>query len=94
MRQIWKYLIPCELNELGIGYSEKTEVEMPGGAEIISVQTQGNRPMVWAIVDPSKPIEKRRVFMIATGKPMPEEARKFIGTLQLNDGNLIFHFFE
>lgn len=94
MRQIWKFVVPCEVNEFGIGYNEKIELEMPSGATIRSVQTQANRIVVWAEVYPDQKPEKRRLFMIATGKPMPDEARKFITTVQLNGGALIFHFYE
>ncbi len=42
---IWKF--PFELQAI-------IEVEMPEGAEVLSVQSQFNEPMMWAFVNPDE----------------------------------------
>lgn len=69
-------------------------IEMPIGAEIISLQTQHEAACFWAIVDPHSPKEKRHFEVYATGDVIPEAKRVFIGTFQLSGGNLVFHVFE
>ena len=67
---------------------------MPVGAKVLSVQTQGNRLQIWALVDPHAPAETREFATYGTGQPMPDDPGQFIGTYQLDGGGLIFHLFE
>jgi predicted SnoaL-like aldol condensation-catalyzing enzyme len=82
-KRIFKYTIPCEMIAM---------VEMPGGAEILSVQVQDDYIQAWAIVDPSKQNEKRYFEVAPTGATVPNATRKFISTVQI--GDLVFHVFE
>jgi hypothetical protein len=89
---IWKY--PVQPGEF--------VHEMPEGAAILTVQAQGpNRqfnepvPMMWALVDPSRPRRPRRFVTFATGESIPDtDELRYIATFQLRDGELIFHVFE
>lgn len=68
---------------------------MPVGSEILSVQTQFDSPQLWALVNPSETRKETRVFKsYGTGHPIPENPGKFIGTVQIHSGSLIFHVFE
>lgn len=85
---IWKF-------ELSI--DDEIVVQMPEGARILSVQTQGGPiPMLWAVVDPTAPKVKRRLILRGTGHPMSLEDAilPFIGTFQLQGGALVFHLFD
>lgn len=44
--RIWKFKFPINDNVC---------IDMPIGAEILTVQTQNNTPCIWAIVNPTKP---------------------------------------
>ena len=87
-KSIWKF----QLNP-----NDKVFVEMPKNAEILSVQTQKETPCIWALVDPNADKEERCFEVFETGHPVHYDMgvdRKFIGTFQLYDGDLVFHLFE
>jgi hypothetical protein len=89
--EIWKYEIK----------NGTTQIPMPAGAYILSVQPQSNphtgevRPVIWAIVDPAPDKERqlRRFIVIETGQQFDwDDDMDFIGTFQL--GSLVHHLFE
>ena len=87
MKTIWKYDLPiCDMQG----------IDMPRGAEILSVQMQGNQgAKLWVLVDPSKPKVNRTIIIHGTGHPVLQpENKKFIGTIQIDDGALVFHVFS
>lgn len=84
---IWKYEIePTDVQQ----------IELPIGAEILCVQTQFDKPCIWALVDPKQELEPIGVFTYGTGHPIPTEPykHKYIGTYQLEGGSLVFHVFS
>lgn len=73
------------------------EIEMPEGARILSVAVQDDKPMMWALVDPSAPLSKHGLMVVGTGHNMEGlDVRnwRFVGTFQLDGGSLVFHLFE
>ena len=86
---IWKYELPI------IGDSQ---VFLPIGAEILSIQTQENKTMIWALVGPNTKDKEERYFeMFGTGHPIYCDMgidRRFISTIQLMDGQFVYHVFE
>jgi hypothetical protein len=85
-RTIWKFPLVV---------TDKQVVEMPRGAKILCVQMQGEKPCIWALVDPKTPRSIGRRFSIyGTGHPIQGGPGKFIGTFQMNGGSLVFHLFE
>lgn len=88
-KTIWKFPVLPDHN-----------IDMPIGAEILSVQTQNGIPCIWALVDPKAEKEVRKFEIFGTGHELEcneNIKRKFIGTfqpyLQMNLG-LVFHMFE
>lgn len=67
---------------------------LPKGAEILSCQVQNGTPCVWYLCDPTQPEEARVLRVIGTGHPIINNELKFIDTIQLMDGKLVFHVFE
>lgn len=84
MRTIWKFRI-----EPGRG-----TVEMPKGAVVVSVQSQDNRPAIWALCDAAAPKESRTFRVFATGEPFELAGLEYLGTFHLDAGALVFHVFE
>ena len=72
------------------------EVQLPKGAEILTVQTQNNKPCIWAKVDTDADLESRYFEVHGTGNPIESDSTMliYIGTYQLSSGMLVFHLFE
>lgn len=87
-RVVWKY----PLNAV-----EHQYLELPKGADILTVQTQGEGPQLWALVnpDPDIPKETRHIHIMATGEQKPSyywSGLSYIATFQIM--SLVFHVFE
>ena len=86
MHSVWKYTVPV---------ADTFSIETRRGAKILSVAVQGDEVCIWAEVNPTAPVEERRFRMCGTGHPIPEdEDRRFVGTVLLRGGSLVFHLFE
>lgn len=86
MKRIYKF--PFETNDM-------VDISMPEGATILCVETQGEQPCMWALVDPDAPELNRKFRVFGTGHPVYDaEMLKFIATYQLQGGALVFHIFE
>lgn len=85
-----------------VGVADEFDLEMPTGAQILSVQVQGdgNSPAdvcMWAIcpTHPSAGVEVRKFCVYGTGHWHPNISElKFIGTFQLFGGSFVGHLFE
>ena len=84
--RIWKWTLAL---------TDVQTLEMPVGAGILTVQTQGDMPQLWAICDEKATgKDKRHIAFFGTGNPMPDEPGEYISTFQVYDGALVFHAFE
>jgi hypothetical protein len=95
MMKIYKYEIPIEGLE-PIGDAARSWVDMPREATILSVESQYNKPVVYALVNPSKSKITRPFIICGTGFHLPcrMEGLKFIGTVMLDNETLVLHIFE
>jgi hypothetical protein len=88
-KRIFKYPLEVE---------NKQVINLPKGSELLTVQTQFNKPQLWALVDPNeKEKEERYIEMFGTGHPINYNVdleRKYLSTYQLDGGNFVFHVFE
>jgi len=74
---------------------EHIDIDLPQGAEILTVQIQGDQPCIWAMIDTRAPIQRRRFRLAGTGHPISDpDALTYIGTFQLYEGALVYHLFE
>lgn len=78
----------------GVETTGEFTVNLPLGAEILTVQIQSEIPFMWALVDPDAKQEPRRFRLVGTGHPINNGALTYIDTFQLQGGRLIFHLFE
>ena len=73
-------------------------VSLPKGAKILTIQTQGPFPQLWAMVDTEEDTEEVLIETFGTGHPIKDlplgVKRTYIGTYQLSGGSLIFHVFK
>jgi hypothetical protein len=82
---IWKY--PLEITDI-------QTLMMPEGAEILSAQMQGDVLCLWALVNQDAPKQRREIEVLGTGNPAPEAKRRYISTVQMRGGTLVWHIFE
>lgn len=86
MKTIWKF-------ELRL--TDDQAVEMPAGAELLTVQLQGDTPCLWAVVDPYAPPGRRRIYIRGTGHSLRlTDDTRYLGTVQLHGGILVLHYFD
>jgi hypothetical protein len=85
MKVIWKYQLELK---------DSQEISMPRGAKILTVQTQSGIPCLWVLVDPERMFETKLIRIFGTGNDFELVDYKYIGTFQINKGDLIFHVFE
>jgi hypothetical protein len=84
--RIWKYPIII---------TDRQTLQMPAGAQLLTVQMQGDGPQLWAIVDESESVEEQRTVAIyGTGHPLPHDPGKYIATFQYAGGAFVGHVFE
>jgi hypothetical protein len=56
---------------------------------------QNEKPQLWMLVDPDEPLKNRRFVVHGTGHELPDDiCRVYIGTFQMNQGDLVLHVFE
>ena len=84
MKTIWKYGIPARV----------TVLDMPSGAEILTIQMQGADLCLWALVDPAQSTETRKFHAYRTGDTAPDSAERYVGTALASDGSRVWHVFE
>ena len=88
-KTIWKFQLKTE---------DIQTIKMPKGSEVLTVQTQYDQPVLWAIVNPNEEQKENRVIEIfGSGNPLPEsvsETRKYISTFQSLKGAFVGHVFE
>lgn len=83
---VWKFPVPV---------SDSFELDLPIGAEVLTVQVQRGEPQLWALVDPDAPKEKLRFRILGTGHSAKNADRLlWIATFQLHGGDLVFHCFQ
>jgi hypothetical protein len=83
MTTIYKY--PIEI-------TDEQEIPMPFGAEIrhVGLDPEGS-PCVWAEVENTNTPEPVRLFIVGTGRRMPDEAANHVGTFI--QGPFVWHVF-
>jgi hypothetical protein len=86
--RIFRYRLPI---------TDTPDVLLPAGAEVLSVGPPRDDSAdldLWALVDPAAPSRPRSFRIVGTGNPMPSDCGRFVGTVPVLGGKLIFHVFE
>jgi len=80
-KQIWKYSLA------------EAEVRVPRHAEILSLQVQEGKPMLWVLVDPDASSERWTITAVMTGQPMmAPPPGEYVGTAILMEDRIVVHF--
>lgn len=77
-----------------LGLSDRQEVEMPEGAEIVHAAEHQGSICLWAVVDPDAQTESRRFVVVGTGQEVGDgwAEHEFVGTAMV--GEFVWHVFE
>lgn len=87
MLKVYKYSVPA---------ADCFELDLPTGAQILTVKTQYGKSQLWALVDPEAKTQKRIFRLAGTGHAVTEPSEKlaYIDTILLFDDSLVLHLFE
>ena len=86
MRTIYKYKIPL---------TDAFELQLPEGAEILSVAAQYDKPMLWALVDDEAPKEVHKFRGAEAWSSLPSDCTlKYLGTVIMLNNTFVYHVFE
>ncbi|EGL63614.1 hypothetical protein AGRO_3683 [Agrobacterium sp. ATCC 31749] len=74
--------------------ADRVEIDCPAHSEILSADVQfPGQIAIWYRCDPGQHRRRRTIHAVVTGQPAPADAR-FISTLLLRNGALVFHLFD
>ena len=85
METIYKY-------PLTFGRGSKA-IEMPAVSSVLTIQMQGDTPMLWALVDDQYANTTRFINVYFTGEHIPQNPGVYIETYQQTNG-LVCHAFD
>ena len=98
MKTVWKYQIQLGLKKNFEEDLSEWTVEIPKGAQILSIQAQFGQPVFWALIDTEAELIKRKFRIFSTGEKIPVGTMygKYVhhGTLQIEGGRWAWHLFE
>lgn len=83
--KIWKFKLKITDDQF---------IEVPVGAQLLTVQMQGDDCCVWVLCKEDAHNELRRIAIYGTGNPMPENPGNYLATFQLYGGSMVFHAFD
>ena len=75
------------------------EIETHKDAEVLTVAIQNEAPCIWLKLDTEKPIVKRMIVTIGTGRDCSDSREEdicgnYLGTYALFEGDVIYHVFD
>lgn len=68
------------------------DLNLPTGAQLLTLQLQGDIPTLWFLCDADAPLAPRRLAIYGTGWPLPAAPGQYLATFQA--GALVWHVFE
>lgn len=71
---------------------QEQRITMPSGARILHMGMQHSSAMMWAEVHWDNEPEVRTFYCHGTGHDIPEDGRKWVGTVPM--GSFVWHFYE
>ena len=76
------------------GYEEHIKLDIPRSAEVLKVDVQESKLVVWTLSNISLPLEKRHFVLYGDEQIMPTKHGHYCGTVQMNGGKVVFHVFD
>jgi len=87
------------IHKQSLTISDSQTIEVPKGADLLTVQVQHKTTCVWYLCDPEQPTETVTIYCRGTGHQMSVEGVRYLGTTQhpfeyLDHPSAVFHWFE
>lgn len=92
MKTIYKYEL--HPSEIGTGVFP---VMMPHDAKYLHVDAQGDQIFIWAEIDTESSLLEHHFEVFGTGSEMQVDMgveRKYVGSLMMHNGALVFHVYH
>ena len=87
MSEIWKFTLTALIDQT---------ISIPADAEYLTAQAQDGQAVIWAIVNPDNPVEKRKIYVYGTGCPLDDSTdfaeRWHLGTVPID--SFVWHIFD
>ena len=83
----------CAVHKWKLRFLDEQTLEVPRGSQILSVEEQQGGIVLYAAVTAEAIKETVQVYVYGTGHPMSRKPSRFIGTVKLHEGGLMFHVF-
>ena len=95
MKTVYKYQLRLtDEQEIRIPTLIENDVLVKLSDQVLKIETQRGIPCMWVLVDSDAEKLPRHVFTRGTGHSCDDRRRdEYLGTYQLDNGNLIFHVF-
>ena len=77
-----------------LAVTDVQELEMPEGAQLLTVQVQNGEPQLWALVDRYANTVTRRIVIYGTGHEVHPDPGTYVATFQQAGGALVWHVFD
>jgi len=84
--------MPLSIWKFTLEVTDRQSVFIPKGAQLLTVQTQHEKPCLWALVNPETPTERYEIIIVGTGHPVTADGL-YLGTFQLDNGAFVGHTF-
>jgi hypothetical protein len=96
VKTIYEFTLDDYLDDEKGRTTYRPKIPMPQGAEILGLAEQLGNIVLWAIVDAEADSEVREFVIIETGRYLPDDAGRYVGTWQTEFAKsaLVFHLFE
>jgi hypothetical protein len=82
------------IHKYPVFHGTRTPVELPVGAQILTIQVQGGQAQLWALADPAAERKEVIIASFATGEVIPAHGLRYIATCLYGSGHLVYHYFE
>lgn len=77
------------------GNNNPLSIQLPIGAEMLTVAIQNNLTYLWYRCAPDDPLTERHIYCVGTGHLAPNKINgKYLSTILYLDGALVMHFFD
>lgn len=75
-------------------FTNPQTIKLPSSAEILYVNSQGNTPTIWAIIDTNdKSTIEVNVYIIGTGQVFDASNKLYVGSCTTENGIFVWHIF-